>query len=151
MRSNKYYWQKWSLRLWQVPVIKLVFQSQHLHWSAHQHFDFNQWPGPSTHPASRPRVNSAIYIHSALGAGGHDSEFSRLQPFRSELWRRARSAENIPLSSMDPQQHPRHGAGCKNVIPAVLPVLSISGPSPPEEQLDQHFWSHTDFLQDHSS
>ncbi|XP_033607833.1 uncharacterized protein LOC111865727 isoform X2 [Cryptotermes secundus] len=112
---------------------------QHLHWSAHQHFDFNQWPGPSTRPASRPRVNSAIYIHSALGAGGHDSEFSRLQPFRSELWRRARSAENIPLSGMDPQQHPHHGADCKNVIPAVLPVLSISGPSPPEEQLDQHF------------
>ncbi|PSN43574.1 hypothetical protein C0J52_16719 [Blattella germanica] len=108
---------------------------QHLHWSSHQHFDLEQWPGPSSRPPSRPRVNSAIYISSALGAGGRDSEFSRLQPFRSELWRRARSAENIPLSGMSFQQISTKKA------PPLLPVLSISGPSPPdpEQQVDQHF------------
>ncbi|XP_069677244.1 uncharacterized protein [Periplaneta americana] len=111
---------------------------QHLHWSSHQHFDLDQWPGPSR-PSSRPRVNSAIYISSALGAGGRDSEFSRFQPFRSELWRRARSAENIPLSGMGSQHHQHHGVSCKNVVPTMLPVLSVSGPSPPEQQLDQHF------------
>ncbi|XP_021917028.1 uncharacterized protein LOC110828533 isoform X3 [Zootermopsis nevadensis] len=112
---------------------------QHLHWPSHQHFDLDQWPGRSAHPAGRPRVNSAIYISSAVGAGGHDSEFSRLQPLRSELWRRARSAENIPLSGMEPLQHSFPVAGCNRVTPAVLPVLSVSGPSPPEQQLDEHF------------
>lgn len=112
---------------------------QHHHWSSHQHFDLDQWPSPSSHPASRPRVNSAVYISSAVGAGGHDSEFSRLKPFRSELWQRSRSAENIPLSGMDTHQLPHHSAGCTNVIPTVLPVLSVSRPSPPEQELDQHF------------
>ncbi|GFG38929.1 hypothetical protein Cfor_11085, partial [Coptotermes formosanus] len=112
---------------------------QHHHWSSHQHFDLDQWPSPLTHPASRPRVNSAVYISSAVGAGGHDSEFGRLQPFRSELWRKSRSAENIPLSGMDTLQHPRHSVGGTNMIPAVLPVLSVSGPSPPEQELDHHF------------
>lgn len=112
---------------------------QHHHWSSHQHIDLDQWPIPSTCPASRPRVNSAVHISSAVGAGEHDSEFSRLRPFCSVLWRRSRSAENIPLSRMDPQLHPRHSTGCTNAIPTVLPVFSVSGPPPPEQENDQHF------------
>ncbi|XP_049861127.1 fibronectin type III domain-containing protein 5 isoform X2 [Schistocerca gregaria] len=80
---------------------------QHLHWSTHQRFDMDPWIG-----RSRPRVNSAIFISS----GVRDSEFVQHQPFRSEMGRRTRSAENIPMSGM------REG----------LPILSVSAPPPQE-------------------
>ncbi|XP_046995648.1 uncharacterized protein LOC124607377 [Schistocerca americana] len=80
---------------------------QHLHWSTHQRFDMDPWIG-----RSRPRVNSAIFISS----GVRDSEFVQHQPFHSEMGRRTRSAENIPMSGM------REG----------LPILSVSAPPPQE-------------------
>lgn len=67
---------------------------------------------------SRPRVNSAIFISS----GVRDSEFVQHQPFRSEMGRRTRSAENIPMSGM------QEG----------LPVLSVSGPPPQDNENGQN-------------
>ncbi|XP_066995723.1 fibronectin type III domain-containing protein 5 isoform X2 [Anabrus simplex] len=90
---------------------------QHLHWSTHQRFDLESWSG-----RSRPRVNSAIFISSAP----REAEFVQHQPFRSDLCRRTRSAENIPLS------------GFCNGEDNDVPILSISVPTPPENLVEQH-------------
>ncbi|XP_066995722.2 uncharacterized protein [Anabrus simplex] len=90
---------------------------EHLHWSTHQRFDLESWSG-----RSRPRVNSAIFISSAP----REAEFVQHQPFRSDLCRRTRSAENIPLS------------GFCNGEDNDVPILSISVPTPPENLVEQH-------------
>lgn len=60
----------------------------------------------------RSRVNSAIFI-SSEGPGFETIEFMRRHGSQSRLCRKARSADNIQT---------------------LLPTLSISGPSPPEER-----------------
>ncbi|XP_049823655.1 uncharacterized protein LOC109601405 isoform X2 [Aethina tumida] len=64
----------------------------------------------------RPRMNSAIFVSNS-GPGFDSKEFFRRHGSVSRLCRKARSVDNISLD----EQH------------FGLPTLSVSGPSPPEE------------------
>lgn len=76
--------------------------SQHLHWSSH-HVDSLDSGGALGWPrTSRPRVNSAIDV-----AGFLSQEFLRRHGSTSKLCRKVRSADNLPLVSMNRQQDPR--------------------------------------------
>ncbi|KAJ2948961.1 hypothetical protein O0L34_g5900 [Tuta absoluta] len=109
---------------------------------------------------SRPRVNSAIFVSAepSHGFGAFDAgEFLRRHGSRSTLCRKARSADNIPLTSMTdsserlckprpPREETINEEACKSDDSAGsvetvkhfgLPILSVSGPSPPEEDYDQ--------------
>ncbi|CAB3236711.1 unnamed protein product [Arctia plantaginis] len=107
---------------------------------------------------SRPRVNSAIFV-SAEPAGfpGFDAgEFLRRHGSQSKLCRKARSADNIPLTTMSDSserlckvKHPIEdtineeasksddSSSVETVKHFGLPILSVSGPSPPDEDYDQ--------------
>ncbi|XP_065173372.1 uncharacterized protein [Atheta coriaria] len=84
---------------------------------------------PSTTRRSRPRLNSAIFT-SYSGPGFDSKEFLRRHGSQSQLCRKARSVDNI---SLDEQQ--KHFG---------LPTLSISGPSPPEDEEDIAIADETD-------
>ncbi|XP_017779188.1 PREDICTED: fibronectin type III domain-containing protein 4 isoform X4 [Nicrophorus vespilloides] len=75
---------------------------------------------PSTTRRSRPRLNSAIFT-SYSGPGFDSKEFLRRHGSQSKLCRKARSVDNISL-----EDNKHFG----------LPMLSISGPSPPEDEED---------------
>lgn len=64
----------------------------------------------------RPRINSAIFVSNS-GPGLDPKEFFRRHGSQSILCRKARSVDNISLD----EQH------------FGLPMLSVSGPSPPED------------------
>ncbi|XP_057663967.1 uncharacterized protein LOC130898585 isoform X2 [Diorhabda carinulata] len=66
---------------------------------------------------ARPRMNSAIFVSNS-GPGIDPKEFFRLHGSVSRLCRKARSVDNISLEE-------KHFG---------LPQLSISGPSPPEDE-----------------
>uniref|UniRef100_A0A2A4JCA6 Uncharacterized protein n=2 Tax=Heliothinae TaxID=95178 RepID=A0A2A4JCA6_HELVI len=109
---------------------------------------------------SRPRVNSAIFV-SAEPAGGFPGfdagEFLRRHGSQSKLCRKARSADNIPLTALSDSserlckgKHPREdtineeaksddsvSGSVETVKHFGLPILSVSGPSPPDEDYDQ--------------
>ncbi|CAH1990194.1 unnamed protein product [Acanthoscelides obtectus] len=65
----------------------------------------------------RPRINSAIFVSNS-GPGLDTREFFRRHGSVSRLCRKARSVDNISLEE-------KHFG---------LPQLSISGPSPPEDE-----------------
>lgn len=116
-------------------------------------------------PMGRSRINSAIYISSdchhpsgsgsAQAAGGSMGSTLAASLFASGLarpWaRRARSAENIPLHAAQHAASDDQDDGDEET-PAdkrrrkrrrghyEMPVLSVSGPSPPgdPEELEQH-------------
>ncbi|XP_045772378.1 fibronectin type III domain-containing protein 5 isoform X1 [Maniola jurtina] len=108
--------------------------------------------------SNRPRVNSAIFVSAEpTGFAGFDpSEFLRRHGSQSQLCRKARSADNIPLTTMSdsserlctvkaPREETINEEGCKSddsgsvetVKHFGLPILSVSGPSPPDEDYDQ--------------
>ncbi|XP_044733638.1 uncharacterized protein LOC123296241 [Chrysoperla carnea] len=93
---------------------------QTFHRSSAQ-IDVDCWAGSSRR--YRPRINSAIFISNS-GPGFETGEFLRRHGSSSKLCRKAQSEENIPLTDTTPKHFG-------------LPVLSISGPSPPEE-IDEH-------------
>lgn len=82
-------------------------------WSSN-HIEGEVWT-PSK--SQRPRMNSAIFISNS-GPGFEAGEFFRRHGSQSRLCRKARSVDNI---SDEDQKH------------FGLPMLSVSGPSPPED------------------
>lgn len=85
------------------------------------------YSGPNVSRRYRPRINSAVFISNS-GPGFETGEFLRRHGSSSKLCRKAQSEENIPLTDS------LHHFG--------LPVLSISGPSPPEED-EEHIMDET--------
>lgn len=67
----------------------------------------------------RPRINSAIFVSNS-GPGLDPKEFFRRHGSVSRLCRKARSVDNISLDEAN-----NHFG---------LPTLSVSGPSPPDEE-----------------
>ncbi|XP_073956135.1 uncharacterized protein [Choristoneura fumiferana] len=106
---------------------------------------------------NRPRVNSAIFVSAEpAGFAGFDAgEFLRRHGSQSTLCRKARSADNIPLTTMSDSSErlckaktPREETiseeaksddtgSVETVKHFGLPILSVSGPSPPDEDYDQ--------------
>jgi hypothetical protein len=77
-----------------------------------------QQPCPPQPPRKhRPRINSAIFVSNS-GPGLDPKEFFRRHGSVSRLCRKARSVDNISLEE-------NHFG---------LPTLSVSGPSPPEDE-----------------
>lgn len=79
--------------------------------------DGADWPGPSQRQ-QRSRINSAIFISNS-GPGFEAAEFFRRHGSSSRLCRKAHSVDNI-----SDEDHEKHFG---------LPMLSISGPSPPTD------------------
>lgn len=128
----------------------------HMRWS-HTHTQSLECEERLLARCSRPRVNSAIFV-SAEPAGfpGFDAgEFLRRHGSQSKLCRKARSADNIPLTAMSDSSErlctakpPREdtineeaksddSSSVETVKHFGLPILSVSGPSPPDEDYDQ--------------
>ena len=93
---------------------------------------------------SRPRVNSAIYISSDRGfaipsSDGKSTTADFLASVTGQrLSRRTKSADNIPLAARMTSSDDEEGDDAdeerrrrRRRRPHMLPVLSISGPSPP--------------------
>ncbi|XP_075978195.1 fibronectin type III domain-containing protein 5 isoform X2 [Anticarsia gemmatalis] len=131
--------------------------TKHMRWS-HTHTQSLECEERLLARCSRPRVNSAIFV-SAEPAGfpGFDAgEFLRRHGSQSKLCRKARSADNIPLTTMSDSSErlctakpPREetineeasksddSGSVETVKHFGLPILSVSGPSPPDEDYDQ--------------
>ncbi|XP_022838034.1 uncharacterized protein LOC111365072 isoform X3 [Spodoptera litura] len=131
----------------------------HMRWS-HTHTQSLECEERLLARCSRPRVNSAIFV-SAEPAGGFPGfdagEFLRRHGSQSKLCRKARSADNIPLTALSDSserlckgKHPREdtineeaksddsiSGSVETVKHFGLPILSVSGPSPPDEDYDQ--------------
>lgn len=107
-----------EFRIYLIHIKIIIFQT--FHRSSAQ-IDVDCWAGSSRR--YRPRINSAIFISNS-GPGFETGEFLRRHGSSSKLCRKAQSEENIPLTDTTPKHFG-------------LPVLSISGPSPPEE-IDEH-------------
>ncbi|XP_061715740.1 fibronectin type III domain-containing protein 5 isoform X1 [Cydia pomonella] len=128
----------------------------HMRWS-HTHTQSLECEERLLARCSRPRVNSAIFVSAEpAGFAGFDaSEFLRRHGSQSKLCRKARSADNIPLTSMSDSSErlckakaPREETiseeaksddtgSVETVKHFGLPILSVSGPSPPDEDYDQ--------------
>ncbi|KAG7308845.1 hypothetical protein JYU34_006101 [Plutella xylostella] len=130
----------------------------HMRWS-HAHTQSLECEERLLSRCNRPRVNSAIFMSAEpAGFAGFDaSEFLRRHGSQSKLCRKARSADNIPLTTLcDSSERlctikpPREetiseeysksddtSSSVETVKHFGLPILSVSGPSPPEEDYDQ--------------
>ncbi|XP_022838033.1 uncharacterized protein LOC111365072 isoform X2 [Spodoptera litura] len=135
------------------------YSAKHMRWS-HTHTQSLECEERLLARCSRPRVNSAIFV-SAEPAGGFPGfdagEFLRRHGSQSKLCRKARSADNIPLTALSDSserlckgKHPREdtineeaksddsiSGSVETVKHFGLPILSVSGPSPPDEDYDQ--------------
>ncbi|GJQ71437.1 hypothetical protein Trydic_g11162 [Trypoxylus dichotomus] len=69
----------------------------------------------------RERINSAIFMSNS-GPGFDSKEFFRRHGSISKLCRKARSVDNLSLNDVEDEQH------------FGLPMLAVSGPSPPEDE-----------------
>ncbi|XP_014614777.1 PREDICTED: uncharacterized protein LOC106792774, partial [Polistes canadensis] len=74
--------------------------SQHQHWSSHHVDSLDSGSGLGWPRPTRPRVNSAIDV-----AGFLSQEFLRRHGSTSKLCRKVRSADNLPLASVNRQTH----------------------------------------------
>ncbi|KPJ20141.1 hypothetical protein RR48_03349 [Papilio machaon] len=130
--------------------------SSHMRWS-HTHTQSLECEERLLSRCSRPRVNSAIFVSAEpAGFAGFDpGEFLRRHGSQSKLCRKARSADNIPLTTMSDSSErlckakaPREetiseegksddSGSVETVRHFGLPILSVSGPSPPDEDYDQ--------------
>ncbi|XP_068633476.1 fibronectin type III domain-containing protein 5 [Battus philenor] len=129
----------------------------HMRWS-HTHTQSLECEERLLARCSRPRVNSAIFVSAEpTGFAGFDpGEFLRRHGSQSKLCRKARSADNIPLTTMSDSSErlckakaPREetineeasksddSGSVETVRHFGLPILSVSGPSPPDEDYDQ--------------
>ncbi|XP_041979087.1 fibronectin type III domain-containing protein 5 isoform X2 [Aricia agestis] len=128
----------------------------HMRWS-HTHTQSLECEEHLLARCNRPRVNSAIFVSAEpTGFAGFDpSEFLRRHGSQSKLCRKARSADNIPLTTMSdsserlckakpPREETINEEGKSDDSGSVetvkhfgLPILSVSGPSPPDEDYDQ--------------
>ncbi|XP_047510936.1 uncharacterized protein LOC125053575 isoform X2 [Pieris napi] len=128
----------------------------HMRWS-HTHTQSLECEERLLSRCNRPRVNSAIFVSAEpTGFGAFDpGEFLRRHGSQSKLCRKARSADNIPLTSMTDSSErlcamkaPREetiseegksddSSSVETVRHFGLPILSVSGPSPPDEDYDQ--------------
>ncbi|XP_045487090.1 uncharacterized protein LOC110999222 isoform X2 [Pieris rapae] len=128
----------------------------HMRWS-HTHTQSLECEERLLSRCNRPRVNSAIFVSAEpTGFGAFDpGEFLRRHGSQSKLCRKARSADNIPLTSMTDSSErlcamkaPREetiseegksddSSSIETVKHFGLPILSVSGPSPPDEDYDQ--------------
>ncbi|VVD04706.1 unnamed protein product [Leptidea sinapis] len=140
-----------------APVTTTKRRWKHLRWS-HTHTQSLECEERLLSRCSRPRVNSAIFVSAEpTGFGAFDpGEFLRRHGSQSQLCRKARSADNIPLTSMADSSErlckakaPREetineevsksddSGSVETVRHFGLPILSVSGPSPPDEDYDQ--------------
>ncbi|XP_045498176.1 uncharacterized protein LOC123696165 isoform X2 [Colias croceus] len=130
--------------------------TDHMRWS-HTHTQSLECEERLLARCNRPRVNSAIFFSAEpSGFGAFDpGEFLRRHGSQSKLCRKARSADNIPLTSMSDSSErlckakaPREetiseegksddSGSVETVKHFGLPILSVSGPSPPDEDYDQ--------------
>ncbi|XP_072949068.1 uncharacterized protein [Epargyreus clarus] len=129
----------------------------HMRWS-HTHTQSLECEERLLARCNRPRVNSAIFVSAEpTGFAGFDAgEFLRRHGSQSKLCRKARSADNIPLTTMSDSSErlckakaPREetineevsksddSGSVETVKHFGLPILSVSGPSPPDEDYDQ--------------
>lgn len=129
----------------------------HMRWS-HAHTQSLECEEHLLARCNRPRVNSAIFMSAEpQGFAGFDAgEFLRRHGSQSKLCRKARSADNIPLSAMSDSSERLYKAPREETINEEasksddtnsgsvdtvrhfgLPILSVSGPSPPDEDYDQ--------------
>ncbi|XP_012544100.1 uncharacterized protein LOC101739066 isoform X2 [Bombyx mori] len=129
----------------------------HMRWS-HTHTQSLECEERLLSRCNRPRVNSAIFVSAEpSGFAGFDpGEFLRRHGSQSKLCRKARSADNIPLTTMSDSSErlctakpPREETineeaksddslgSIETVKHFGLPILSVSGPSPPDEDYDQ--------------
>ncbi|CAG4940923.1 unnamed protein product [Parnassius apollo] len=129
----------------------------HMRWS-HTHTQSLECEERLLARCNRPRVNSAIFVSAEpTGFAGFDpGEFLRRHGSQSKLCRKARSADNIPLTTMSDSSErlckakaPREetineeasksddSGSVETVKHFGLPILSVSGPSPPVEDYDQ--------------
>ncbi|XP_060803563.1 uncharacterized protein LOC106129247 isoform X2 [Amyelois transitella] len=128
----------------------------HMRWS-HTHTQSLECEEHLLARCNRPRVNSAIFVSAEpTGFAGFDAgEFLRRHGSQSKLCRKARSADNIPLTTMSDSSErlctakpPREetineeaksddSGSVETVKHFGLPILSVSGPSPPDEDYDQ--------------
>ncbi|KAL0839001.1 hypothetical protein ABMA28_016998 [Loxostege sticticalis] len=129
----------------------------HMRWS-HTHTQSLECEERLLTRCNRPRVNSAIFVSAEpSGFAAFDAgEFLRRHGSQSKLCRKARSADNIPLTSLcDSSERlckvkPREetineeatsksddSSSVETVKHFGLPILSVSGPSPPDEDYDQ--------------
>ncbi|XP_049873304.1 uncharacterized protein LOC126371906 isoform X5 [Pectinophora gossypiella] len=128
----------------------------HMRWS-HTHTQSLECEERLLARCNRPRVNSAIFVSAEpTGFAAFDAgEFLRRHGSQSKLCRKARSADNIPLTTMSDSSErlckvkPREetineeasksddSGSVETVKHFGLPILSVSGPSPPDEDYDQ--------------
>ncbi|OWR42346.1 hypothetical protein KGM_204941 [Danaus plexippus plexippus] len=129
---------------------------RHMRWS-HTHTQSLECEEGLLARCNRPRINSAIFVSAepTSFAGFDPSEFLRRHGSQSQLCRKARSADNIPLTTMSDSSErlckikaPREetineeaksedSGSVETVRHFGLPILSVSGPSPPDEDYDQ--------------